>query len=788
MGKKQRLWSAVHSGRVNTSLICIAAALAGTGTVQAAEGYQQIEEITVTARKRAENLQDTPIAITAFSSEGLENRGISDISQIGEYTPNLVFDSTSAIAATSSAASIYIRGIGQSDWALAVDPGVGLYLDGVYIARSVGGVMDLLDLERVEVLRGPQGTLFGRNTIGGAISLVTKKPGDEFYGDAEISLGRYDRLDARASVNIPIADTLAANIAVSSKKRDGYVENLHPGSPDLGDEDAQSGRLALRWTPSDNFEVNFSADATKEREAPAPNVLLAVDETAIFPLAWNGGAFPINRYGIPSDPSCANMADPSRLSNPLCFNSQWIAGPHKTYSTHTTPNDFVNTNFIGRGMKPESDLDLWGTSLTAEWAITDKLTLKSITAYRDLDGYWARDTDHSPLVILQTLNEYEQDQFTQELQLQGTAMNERLQWITGLYYFEEEGCHLDIVELAGAVFDSGGCIDNTSKAVFGQATYDITEKLSVTVGLRWTDEDKRFTPDSSVAQDNGLGIPAGVLVLPMEEGKVTDEEVDPYLNIAYRWTESLMTYASYSEGFKGGGFTQRVFPPRTDVPDFQPEFVKAYEVGFKSDWFDNRLRLNGAVFFTDYTDLQVNVDETSLGRVGEIGVITRNAAEAEIFGFELELLALPADGWMIEAGVGYLDAEYSEISGLAQDAGLTKGHELVNTPEWSVTTGISYRWEVGGLGTLIPRVDYSYTSKVYNNALNTPLLTQSSVELVNASLAFDSSDEKWSAAIAVHNLTDEDYLVTGNDDPGSGIIEGVYAMPRTWSVRIKRQF
>lgn len=216
--------------------------------------------------------------------------------------------------------------------------------------------------------------------------------------------------------------------------------------------------------------------------------------------------------------------------------------------------------------------------------------------------------------------------------------------------------------------------------------------------------------------------------------------------------------------------------------------MKAYEVGFKSDWFDNRLRLNGAAFFTDYTDLQVNVDETSLGRVGEIGVITRNAAEAEIFGFELELLTLPADGWTIESGVGYLDAEYSEISGLAQDAGLTKSHKLVNTPEWTVTTGISYRWEVNGLGTIIPRVDYSYTSKVYNNALNTPLLTQSSVELVNASLAFESSDEKWSTAIAVHNLSDEDYLIAGNDDPGAGITEGVYAMPRTWSVRIKRQF
>lgn len=786
--KAKRLFRTCFPG-VKGKLL-LAAGVSGCLVMSPVYADLALEEIVVTARKRAENLQETPVAITAFSSEGLERRGISDISQIGDFTPNLVFDSTSAVAATSSAASIYIRGIGQSDWALAVDPGVGLYLDGVYIARSVGGVMDLLDLERVEVLRGPQGTLFGRNSIGGAISLVTKKPGDEFYGDAEVTIGRYDRIDTRASVNLPLTDTLAGNIAVSSKKRDGYVKNLQPGSPDLGDEDSLAGRLAIRWTPNDKFEVNFNVDGTKERETPAANVLIAVDETALFPAAFNGvpGLFPINRFGIPSSPSCGNSSDPSRLSNPVCFNSQYVVGPYKTHSTHTTPNSFVNNNFISGGMKPESNLDLWGTGLTIDWTINESLSLKSITAYRELDGYWARDTDHSPLVILQTLNEYEQDQFTQEIQLQGTALDERLKWIVGLYYFEESGCHLDVVELAGAVFDSGGCIDNTSEAVFGQTTYDFTDKLSLTVGLRWTDEDKRFTPDSSVAQDNGLGIPAGVPVLPSTEGQVAGEEVDPYINFSYQWTDSLMTYISYSEGFKGGGFTQRAFPPRTDVPDFEPEFVKTYETGLKSDWFDSRLRLNGAIFFTDYTDLQVNVDETSLGRPGEIGVITRNAAEAEIFGFELELLAVPAEGWLIEAGVGYLDAEYSKVSGLAKDAGLTENHELVNTPEWSISSAISYRFELNGLGFLTPRIDYSYTSEIQNNALNTPLLERDSVELVNISLTFEDNEDKWSAVLAVHNLTDETYLVTGNDDPGSGIIEGVYSMPRAWSFKLKRKF
>ncbi|MCF6197407.1 MAG: TonB-dependent receptor plug domain-containing protein, partial [Emcibacter sp.] len=228
-----------------------------------------LEEITVTARKREENLQDTPISITAFSSDGLEARGISDISQIGEFTPNLVFDNTAAIAATSSAAAIYIRGIGQIDWALATDPGVGLYVDGVYIARSVGGVMDLLDVERVEVLKGPQGTLFGRNTIGGAISITTRKPHEELEGYGEVTVGTDNRTDVRFGINLPISDKFMANFAGSRKKRDGYVKNLVPGGPSLGGEDSWSGRVSFRIIPSETFEINIALDGTSEREDPA---------------------------------------------------------------------------------------------------------------------------------------------------------------------------------------------------------------------------------------------------------------------------------------------------------------------------------------------------------------------------------------------------------------------------------------------------------------------------------------------------------------------------------------
>ncbi|MBL4802813.1 MAG: TonB-dependent receptor, partial [Emcibacter sp.] len=765
----------------------------------------------VTARKREENLQDTPISITAFSSAGLEARGISDISQIGEFTPNLVFDNTAAIAATSSAAAIYIRGIGQIDWALATDPGVGLYVDGVYIARSVGGVMDLLDVERVEVLKGPQGTLFGRNTIGGAISITTRKPHEELEGTGEVTIGTDNRTDIRFGINLPISDKFMTNIAGSRKKRDGYVKNLIPDGPSLGGEDSWSGRVSFRILPTDNFEINIALDGTSEREDPAANVLIGVDESQFFPSITNG-AIPIfnNRHGLVTPSAiCADASNPARLQDTSCWNAQWIAGPFETYSTHTTPNDFVN-NILGRPMEPKSELDVWGISAIMDWDVSENLSVKSITAYREVSGFWARDVDHSPLLILQTVNLYDQSQLTQEFQLLGSAYDGRLNWITGLYYFEEDGTHVDVVELPGSVFNSGGSIDSTSKAAFGQVSYDFTDNLSVTFGARWTDDTKKFLPKSVVAQDNGLGIPVGAEVLPLVSSAICDEEItssdsssvaaqknscitskvfDIHVNVAYRWTEDFMTYASYSEGYKGGTFTQRVFPPRPDVPSARPEKVKAYEVGFKSSWMDNSIRLNAAAFYTDYTDLQVNVTEQTPGTTSDqdIGIITRNAAAAEIKGLELELTAVPTDNLVIEAGLGYLDAKYTNINAEAAMAGLTTNHQLVNTPEWSLNMAVGYTMSAGDNWTVTPRVDYSYTSKIANDAKNTPLLIQPGLSLLNAALIFEDEESGWRVQLSVRNLTNETYLVAG-DNSTDGVFEAVYARPRAWSLSVKKSF
>jgi iron complex outermembrane receptor protein len=772
-----------------TALPAPAAAQAQTSSATAFA----VEEIMVTARKREESLQDAPIAITAFSSAGIEARGITNISEIESFTPNLTFRNTAAIAATSSAASIYIRGIGQQDWALATDPGVGMYVDGVYVARSIGAVLDMLEVERVEVLKGPQGTLFGRNTIGGAISITTKKPDfDEMYGSGEIVVGRFNRTDFRATFNLPVSDTLAFNFAGSRKKRDGYVKNLVPGGPDLGDEDSWAGRASMRWMASDNFEVYLAVDGSRERTNPAGNVLIGVDENAIFPLIANGLELdpdnPVNRYGQNPSPVCLDQSDPSRLSDPTCFNAQWIVGPYRTYSTHTSANPFVGTLIPGGfTVSPDTGINSFGVSLDLKWDINENVSIRSITAYREVSGFWSRDSDHTPLTVLQTANYYEQDQFSQELQVQGTALDGSLKWLIGGYYFEEQGQHWDVIELAGSVFDSGGLVDNDNKAIFGQFTYDVTDNFHVTLGGRYTDEKKRFNPKSRVAQDNGLGIPAGVLVLPDAWASLSTEEFTPYVNAAFDITEDAMVYASFSRGFKSGTFTQRVFPPRPDIPSADPEKVDAYEIGFKTNWYDRRIRLNGAAFWTDYKDMQVNVSEAVPGGT-EIGIITRNAAKARIKGFELELLALPVDNLVIEGGIGYLDAKYTQLDPGAVTAGLTLNSLLVNTPEWSVTGAMAYTIEIEGGWELTPRVDYSYTSKIANNSANTPELVQGNVHLINLALRLTDPDDVWAITAMVKNLTDKAYIVAGNYDPGSGIIEGVYSRPREWSFGVKRKF
>lgn len=718
-----------------------------------------LEDIVVTARKVRENLQDTPIAITALSQAALEQRQMTNIASIDRFAPNVAFNTSSPISGTRSSASVFIRGVGQTDFTLTTDPGVGIYLDGVYIARSIGSVLDILDVERVEVLRGPQGTLFGRNTIGGAISLTSRRPGQKLSAQASVTTGSFDRLDVKASADIPITGTLSSSVSVARFTSKGYIDRPYIGDKTGGDN-RWAGRIALAWTPSSTFRLDLSADGTRVREKSCCGELVAV-YPGLFAQFHNAVIAP----GLVPELGAAAF-----------FNEQSL--PTKAFQDNS-------------GFAVPSTLDLWGVSASAEWDATDSLTAKSITAYRELDSTNGRDADHSPVVIGQTFDIYNSHQFSQEFQLLGKLFDNRVRWILGAYFFDEKGLNLDDVQFAIGRVISGGRVHNSSLAFFGQTTVDITPGLSLTGGLRWTRDTKRFivSDDNQYVVANLAGVPSTVHPGPLMPGdrllpigKVTNRtsKATPYLNLAYKWTPDIMTYVSYSEGFKGGGFVQRVFPDRARVPEFKPESVKVYEAGFKIEAFDRRVRLNGAVFRTDYSNLQVTV-------IDAIAPVIQNAAAARINGAELELNAVPIEGLSLDVGVGYLDAKYTQVDPNATEVTIDK--HLVYAPEWTVNIGGSYEFALADTGSITFRSDWSYRTTTYNDANNSAALVQPSYSTLSASISWESRAKDWQITVAGRNITDKRYIISGfADEPVQSAAEASFGRPAEWLLTVKHQF
>jgi len=772
------------------SLVCGSAILATALPASAQEGSGwQIEEVTVTARKREESLQDTPIAVTAFSGEGMEKRGMTKLNGIAAYSPNMSFQSNPSFGGASNAASIYIRGVGQKEFLPTTEPGVGLYVDGVYIARSVGAILDLVDIAQVEVLRGPQGTLFGRNTIGGAISITSQKPSEEFSGKISATVGTDSKRVIKGSVDIPLSDNLLSRISFADMQQDGYVHRTD--GIDLGDDNTQTGRLNLLWTPSDSSEVNFSLEFSKDRENGPAMSLLGINlgnpidpETPPMAVIHNVGANAA--AGATNGAPCANPGMPINLAVPGCYDLRYKVGDDQNLGTAPA---FSNSDFMASNLNVSLDLN-------------DNISFKSITAWRDLDAEFARDGDHSPHRVSQFHDTLEQKQFTQEFQLLGNHFDDSLNWIFGLYYFKEDGNNVNTLDFVMSNFTSGGRFENTSKAAFGQATWNVNDWFSLTMGLRYTEEDKSFSPDQVILNNYfaGSGHPlldapfmqVGTRVLPFATDSQSISELTPMINASFHVSDELMVYSSYSEGFKSGGFTQRVFPPQvagftapagaTDqelIPDFAPEFVEVYELGAKYTGLDGRLRINGAVFHTVYDDLQVQVFTS-------VAPVTKNAASAKITGWELETQWLPAENWLIEASYGWLNARYDDIS--FEETFIRADNEFERVPERTASIAINHDWDLGEAGILTGRLDWSYRSKEYMDSFNTELIAQPSYDLLNANLNWTSADEQWEVLLALKNLSDEKYLMTGIIGDAFQTYEGIYNRGREFSLTAQYHF
>lgn len=748
-------------------------------------------DIVVTARKREESAQSIPLAISAFSGDAIAARGVQKIDGLATFTPNMTLQNNPSFGGAGSSAAIYIRGIGQKEFLPTTEPGVGVYVDGVYVARSVGALLDLVDIERVEILRGPQGTLFGRNTIGGAISITTRKPNDDPSGSIQVTTGRYSRIDAKAIANLPISDTVFSKLSVATFNRDGYVRRLVDGK-DLGNTNTLTGRLDLRWLASEGLEINLAVEGTRERSHGPALVLSDVTyRSAIF----NPSNLPMLPPGSPPTSGAYVLNPPfdAPTDNFTLLHNYFAAllggQPCFSFSPYSPQGNsaacFSDRFLLGRnadaGTAPQySKNDLWGAQGVIDWDL-GPVQLKSITAYREVNGKYARDADHSPFTILHVADILKQNQFSQELQLLGSF--DTIKYVAGLYYFKEKGNNINSLDFTPVTFRSGGKFETKSYAAFGQATWTPVEAIDLTVGLRYTEDKKSFLPDQEILVDKTGGALIAMSpntpqtrILPYQTVKLSEDSFTPSVNLALHINKDIMTYASFSKGFKSGGFVQRVFPALSAVPQFGSEKATAYELGFKSSLLDRKLTLNGAVFLTKYDDLQVQV-------FTGIAPVTKNAASAEIRGFELETRLSPGAGWFLEGSLGYLDPKFTSIDPSANEITLNSKFERVS--KWTLSASLSKTVELANGGNVNGRLDWSYRSGAYMDALNSSELYQSGYSLLNANISYNFPGDAISIFAGVTNITNKTYLQTGIYGSSFGLFEHMYARPREWSAGIK---
>jgi len=835
--------------RSNLLRIAIASSLCVPAGAMAQEA---LEEIVVTARFREENLQQTPLAITAFTGEMLESRGATSTLDLDAFVPNAVIAPLGA--GWGSTAAAFIRGIGLGDNSLSFEPGVPIYIDDVYHGRPQGAVLDLLDIERVEILRGPQGTLFGKNTLGGAVRIISRKPEGNGTGFLDVGVGSRDRLNLRGAYDFGLSETVLVRVSASSKTQDGYFDILdyecvngagslglggagipagvfaapppagtplndvrwipyavttHPalggialgsvtGPTDdrgcvvdhLGSENVQSGRVAVRFLPSDTVEINVITDLTRvDQEGPADKYTVQFRTTDGVPAGVANG---INAWN-------------SQVAVPVFGPGGQFDGRFQTQDGYTGYHRFGYDPLTRRTTPNVNELTHKGVEVAVDWDLNDTLHFKSTTAYRDFDNSFGRDSDGTPIPQLYTWDTSKHEQFTQEFQLSGVmGQNNGVSWTTGLFYydaFDSNQGYVNTFTYTSSFSDHKDEQDLNNYAVFAHFVWDITDRLSMSTGLRYTDDEKTsdiFRVTGNTAPP-GVGLPQYVLI-PHTIVVAKSEEWSPKLSFDYQFTPTIMGYTALSTGFRGGGFGPR--PANSlQVAAFDPEYIDSFEVGVKSDWLDGRLRFNGDVYYMINSDKQQPTQECAPcsppDPVQVAWFRTVNTGESRNWGVEAEIFAEPVDKLRIDFSLGYqnyLVTDLGTAAGLfiyvpqtTPDASI-RGDVMYSprTPEWNLGLGLQYEFMVGDRGsTLIPRLDYTwqddiwFTTNPVAGIVNPQDGRQPAYGVVNARATWTAPDSAWSASIYALNLTDEYYFygklsLLGN----SGREQGNPAPPR----------
>jgi iron complex outermembrane receptor protein len=750
--------------------------------------------IVVTARRREETLQKTPVAISAFTAETLEAREVHATQDLERITPSLQFKPAGQLSGNSASSVVFIRGVGQLDPTAAVDPGVGIYIDEVYVGRAVGGTIDFGDIDSVEVLRGPQGTLFGRNTIGGAILVRTKEPEfGEFSGKARVRGGSDNLYEAFGAVNLPITDNAAMRLSGGFRKRDGYVRRVYD-NVDLGNENSVTMNGAFRWEPSSALTISLRADYTDRKEHGAPFVFAGVNETApvaaIVSVAAGcpGATIPFAPIK-PGDPRFGAPFVP-QINDARCANDFQAKGP-----------------FVNGGTAPVmSRSTVWGTSGTATLQLSDSLKLKSITAYRYTSSRGIRDADNTPFLMITTDVGGHSDQFSEELQLQF----EKGPWsaILGAYYFDENTFERATVPLSfppsppviGSILAGGpgtrdlqlSNLDTRSLAGFGEVSLKLADGLELTGGLRYTSDRKSFQgtvlnlfpatlPDPDPLPTKAIPDGGPLYIYPTLNRR-TFSALTGSASIAYEVAPWLNTYVSYARSFKSGGFNTRYnAPPPGNVPaPFDEETVDSYEAGAKIGL--GRFSLNLAAFQANYDNIQL------VFRQGVVPLLF-NAGKARIRGFEAEASYHRRGGFFVDAGMSILDDKILSITPVpGTTATVAPGDDLPLTPSFQGNFAVGYEIPVGSRYTVTPRFEGSYTSHVTFITGSVPEIEQPAYFVANGSIEL-AIDRKWKLQAGVINLFDKRYLIQGNASLGTlGYAEKMYARPRNWYVQLSAEF
>lgn len=727
-------------------------------------GADVVEDIIVTARRTEESLQSTPLAISAFSGASLEARGAQQVTDLQGAVPNL---NVVPGRGSSNATNIYIRGIGQPDALQTFDPAVGVYVDDVYYSRIRGTQFDLLDLERVEVLRGPQGTLYGKNTIGGALKLVSRRPGDTFRARASLAAGNYDMYEAQAAVSGPIDDIAGFSLSVLHSERGGYVTDPVTGA-EYNDKNTNAARAALSLRGGDNFWLDLSADYSH-------------DDAGL-----NVGQ-PLN--------TLTNLLGVPLLVLPA-------TAPEYNFQTRTTP-----------GLPNETRLEHWGTSARVTWDLSDTLTFKSITAYRELRTDDYIDIDATELETGDVLVQVDQNQASQEFQL--VYDSGPITAVGGLYWLREQvdshqeayaddlTSNLVLLPFYNGDYTFTRYIDDelttTSKAAFANVNFAVTDKLNISGGVRYTDERKDYDRYTYTTSDSPFLLQTRGFYPPT--GKWDDTSV--MASVDYQFTDDVMAYARYSQGFKSGGFNGRANAVNgSDSTAYEPETADSWEVGIKTQSWDNRLRLNATYFSTKYENFQARVSgvDTLPGDTVPTPVLSViNAGQMDIQGVELEATVVPVSNLTIDAQIGWLDAEYAEFADARFTAfgGSRAFQAPAFSPEWTARIGGQYVFDlasggdvtIGGAARFRSRMALAVDNTLVNSNVELEGLFQDDYWLYDARVVWNEASGRYSLGLFGQNLSDEVYKTDGQEFSSIGNIRtAYYGAPRTWMVKLTARY